>query len=439
MLDYLGRLEGEITASADPILTMRRILDGVLALVDQADGAAIALCDGEDLVLAAAAGSLRPHLGLRVPVASSLAGLAVRSGRAARTEDGHHDQRADREACVRLQVRSVIAVPLSGRGEVLGSLSVTAARSAALTDEQAADLEGLSAFIGATVASAEEMASRTREVLSAIDRVRHPAGSVSRFVADILQPGTSVRVEEHHRVAEALRTGSMEMVYQPIVDLRSREVSGVEALARFAGGGPPDIWFAEAHRAGLGPDLELVAAAKALDALPLLPPDMDVGVNVGPVTAADPRLLSLLDGCDSRRVIIELTEHDVIDDYVAMAHTLGQARLRGARIAVDDTGAGYAGFSHILRLTPDVIKIDRGLTTGIHGDPVRQALAGGVVDVAAAIGATVVAEGVETGDECRTVEALGIDQVQGYYFGRPAPLDQLPRTRRAVQHCLGAA
>lgn len=92
------------------------------------------------------------------------------------------------------------------------------------------------------------------------------------------------------------------------------------------------------------------------------------------------------------------------------------------RLAVDDAGVGYSGLHHILRLQPDVIKLDLALTRGIHHDPARQALAEGLVGFARRLGATIVAEGVETLSELNSLKRLGVGAAQGYFLGRPGPL-----------------
>jgi EAL domain-containing protein (putative c-di-GMP-specific phosphodiesterase class I) len=117
---------------------------------------------------------------------------------------------------------------------------------------------------------------------------------------------------------------------------------------------------------------------------------------------------------------VELTEHTAVEDYDALDAALRPLREDGLRIAVDDAGAGYATFRHILRLAPDVIKLDRSLISGIDVDPARRALAGAVVAFAGEVRATVVAEGIEQSAELTVVLDLGVDAGQGYLFSRPS-------------------
>jgi len=223
------------------------------------------------------------------------------------------------------------------------------------------------------------------------------------------------------RVRALLREGSVEMAFQPIVDLRSGAPVGLEALARFGQRAPAEC-FAEADGVGLGVQLELLAASSALAAQPRLGDGLDLAVNVGPEALTSERFLDLIDDARPDRLVIELTEHARIDDYGPVLAAIAALRERGARLAVDDAGAGYAGLAHILTVGPDIIKLDLGLVRDIHRDPVRAALAASLVSFAGRTGAGLVAEGVETRDEADALLELGVRHGQGFLFARPGPL-----------------
>lgn len=226
------------------------------------------------------------------------------------------------------------------------------------------------------------------------------------------------------RVSALLDEPDLTMVFQPILAMPGQGLVGYEALARFGSAPlqPPDRWFAEAEQVGLGTELEVLAIAAALRRLPDLPEEAFLAVNVSPSTALSPSLQELLGGFDCRRIVLELTEHVPVEDYDAVNEGLQSLRRAGARLALDDTGAGYAGFRHLLGLRPDVIKLDISLTRDIDQDPVRRALAGALVTFAAEVDAVVIAEGVENQSELDTLERLSIPWVQGYHLGRPEPL-----------------
>jgi EAL domain-containing protein (putative c-di-GMP-specific phosphodiesterase class I) len=122
------------------------------------------------------------------------------------------------------------------------------------------------------------------------------------------------------------------------------------------------------------------------------------------------------------RVVLEVTEHAAVEDYGSLEQALRGHRARGMRVAVDDAGAGFASLRHILRLAPDLIKLDLSLTRDIHRDRSRRALATALISFASEIGAEIVAEGVEARDELEALAALEVGFAQGYYLGRPGPL-----------------
>jgi EAL domain-containing protein (putative c-di-GMP-specific phosphodiesterase class I) len=234
---------------------------------------------------------------------------------------------------------------------------------------------------------------------------------------------------EIDRIRSVLADGSLSMVFQPIVDLQEGTIVGVEALARF-GTEPertPDSWFAEAAVAGLRTDLELLAVAAALAQLEAIPSRAYLSVNVSPDTVMSPRFLSLLEGPLGGRVVVEITEHAAVDDYSALKRALDELRLRGARVAVDDTGAGFTTLAHIHRLLPDIIKLDISLTHDIDRDPVRRSLVASLMDFAAECGAAVTAEGIETRAQGDTLRDLGVPFGQGWYLAEPGPLVDVTR------------
>lgn len=226
------------------------------------------------------------------------------------------------------------------------------------------------------------------------------------------------------RVQTVLEQKAYTSVFQPIVDLRTGDVDGVEALTRFTAEPvrSPDVWFAEASAVGRGDDLELAAIRSAVRALKELPPGAFLSLNASPAVAVADVLLEALDGAPAERLVLEVTEHAQVDDYGALAESLTSLREAGVRLAVDDAGAGFASLQHILRLNPDIIKLDISLTRDIDQDPVRRALASSLVTFADEVGATLTAEGIERWAELDTLRELGVAHGQGYYLARPGPL-----------------
>jgi EAL domain-containing protein (putative c-di-GMP-specific phosphodiesterase class I) len=223
---------------------------------------------------------------------------------------------------------------------------------------------------------------------------------------------------------------ALETHFQPIVDLKNGGAVGTEALARFDQhpAKPPDVWFAEAASVGLGVELELIALDMALGQLHRLPSGLYLSINASVETIMSDQFQESLTGVPAERLVLELTEHTEVHDYRTFERSIHDLRSKGVRLAVDDAGAGFASFRHILNLQPDVIKLDIGLTRGIDRDPARRALGRALLSFGMdAYNASIVAEGIETKDEFNTLRAMGFSCGQGFYLGRPSrlPLQRL--------------
>ena len=214
----------------------------------------------------------------------------------------------------------------------------------------------------------------------------------------------------------------MGIVLQPVCRLDDGVPVGHEALARFAGRPqrPPDHWFRAAGPVGVGEELELLAVERALERLRDLPEGTFLSVNGSPSTFGSAAAHRLLTAVPTHRLVLEITEHAPVADYGALAADLGPLRARGALLAIDDAGAGFASLRHILRLAPDIIKLDRSLVADISHDTAQQALAGGLISFAEKMGATIVAEGIERDDELAMLRELGVTHGQGYLLAKPA-------------------
>jgi EAL domain-containing protein (putative c-di-GMP-specific phosphodiesterase class I) len=230
--------------------------------------------------------------------------------------------------------------------------------------------------------------------------------------------------EQAERILKVLERGLIKMVFQPIADLADGSVTGVEALARFAvePSRTPDVWFEEAGAVNLREELELAAVRLALAHPELLPEGTYLSINLSPQTVTSTRFAELLPDVPAKSVVLEVTEHARVDDYSALGDALQDFRARGGRLAVDDAGAGFASLKHILRLAPEVVKLDREVAQGIDADRPRRALAAALISFAFDIGAEVVAEGIETQAEVDALRDLGVSYGQGYFLARPGPI-----------------
>jgi len=224
------------------------------------------------------------------------------------------------------------------------------------------------------------------------------------------------------RVEEILATNELAMVFQPVVDLATGATVGHEALARFADGRPPNVWFAEADRAGLGVELDLLAIGTAMRVLPDDVPGY-LGVNAGPATLASPRLREMLrHAAIGRRLVLELTERQAVAEFELTSVGIDQMRAAGVLVALDEVGGDVAAPRQIVELCPDIIKIDRSLVSHIDEDRPHRALAAAFSQLAHGMEWTVMAVGIERHEEVTTCHAMGIPYGQGYLLGRPAPL-----------------
>jgi EAL domain-containing protein (putative c-di-GMP-specific phosphodiesterase class I)/FixJ family two-component response regulator len=244
------------------------------------------------------------------------------------------------------------------------------------------------------------------------------------------RPDSDAFRDEYERIRATLDQRRLLCVFQPIFDLTSEAVVGVEALARFpsAPRRSPDAWFAEAADVGLDIDLEILAIDTALTALDHLPDSVFLAVNVSPRTLLSGRLGADFPTQIWPRVVLELTEHVPIEDYATLQTATAAPRERGARLAADDAGAGYAGFRHLLGLRPDIIKADLSLIRDIDTDPARRALTSALVQFSRDTDVALIAEGVETAPEAETLQHLGVTCAQGYHLSRPQPLQHVLTT-----------
>lgn len=242
-------------------------------------------------------------------------------------------------------------------------------------------------------------------------------------------------------VRSLLYPGAVTAIFQPIVRIRDDEVVGYEALARTTAPHRhgPAAWLAAAQRHGIRGDLEVACLHAAVASGP--PPDgAALFVNLSASLLDDDRVRAVLEPF-ADRIVIELSEQEQVEDYVALAARIGDWQELGARVAVDDTGSGYASLRHVLRVEPAFIKLDQSLVHGVDRDRIQRALISSIVAFAEESGAVVIAEGVETHDQLAALLHVGVPLAQGYLLGRPAPAwrSTSPVGRLDVSRCRSIA
>jgi len=278
--------------------------------------------------------------------------------------------------------------------------------------------------IGRDVVGILEVGSASPE---ASDRLTERLPALVEFASiasAVLGPSITSRAElgrSRERIVAIIDQRAFHPVFQPIVDLASLDVIGYEALTRFDDGMAPDDQFAEGEEVGLGVELEIAALRTALASAVALHPVPWLNVNVSPAVILAGEPLRSLMASYPGQLVLEVTEHEVISDYVAFRQAVA-ALGPGVQIAVDDAGAGFASLRHIVELRPQFVKIDRSLVAGIDTDPARQALLAGLRHFADSQECSLVAEGIETEQELASLVALGVHSGQGYLLGRPVPV-----------------
>lgn len=438
LLEDPRSLSGAIRDASNPLVVMRRVVDQAVALIPAADGAVVELVRDQHLNYVCAGGTLVDHVGVRQPIGHSLSGLAVSTRETLYAADCESDPRVDREVCRMIGAGSMVSVPLTRGADSIGALKVIARKPRSFTSADVMILSRLGGFISAAVGAASDIARTAAELFESIPypadaaSVDRPAPfdqaaqrGIGEFVANVLRPGIVTSAEARQRIERVLAEQSFRIVCQPVLDLETGRLVGLEALTRFPAPPrqPAEVWFSEAQQVALGVKLQLAVAQTALRLVDRIPEGIFLAINLGPDAVASRALPVVLDLTpDPSRIVIELTEHLDVADYPHLRRVLQEIRMSGTRLAIDDTGAGFASLSHIVNLAPDLIKLDRQFTLGIDVDPVRRSLARALVSFAEETGAVVIAEGIETADELATVRELGIPYGQGYFIGRPGPV-----------------
>ena len=234
--------------------------------------------------------------------------------------------------------------------------------------------------------------------------------------------------------------------FQPIVSLTHKKIMAYEALIR----GPsnsalqsPLNLFAIAEQFNLSTRLEFLARELTIQRYAELDIEEKLFINASPLVLLQPEFkkgetLRLLDqyGVNPRSVVIELTEHKPADNYAIMRASAKHYRSMGFEIALDDLGAGYSGLRLWSELLPEYVKVDRHFIQDLHDDPVKLNFVRSIQSMAVSLNCNVIAEGIETEEEFKAIEQIGIGYAQGYYFARPTviPVAKIDNSLFTVDH-----
>lgn len=236
---------------------------------------------------------------------------------------------------------------------------------------------------------------------------------------------------------EALERGQLDLHYQPIVDLRRNVVTGFEALARWrhpvSGWVSPATFIPVAEDSGLIIPLGEWALREACSQAARWPGDLKIAVNLSPVQFSTPHLADLVErvlaetGLPAHRLVLEITERIFIAESEKTLATLHRLKNLGVSISMDDFGTGYSSLSYLRSFPFDKIKVDRSFVSDLGAGSENGVIVQAVIIIARALGMTTIAEGVETPAQQHLLAALGCDEVQGYLFSKPVPIEEVPR------------
>lgn len=254
----------------------------------------------------------------------------------------------------------------------------------------------------------------------------------------IAQQNERVFTPVRDQLSSYIQNNRLFVHYQPIVNISTETIQGYEALTRFPESKPftsPVELFEFAAQTKRLFQLEKHTRELAIERIvPFLKKDQQLWVNLTPSVIHDPEFTpgythSVLKrtGLNPDQVVFEITEHSAITDFKSFRHLLEHYRSQGFKVAIDDVGAGYSSLQVISELKPDYMKVDRSLISDIHHYKEKQYMLEALQQIAQKMGAGIIAEGVETEDECIQLIHMGVEKMQGYFFAKPAfPPPPLP-------------
>ena len=303
------------------------------------------------------------------------------------------------------------------------------------------DIAGHKFKVGASIGiSAYPSDGRTLDDLivaadRAMMRAKQAGGNLVKFFSAEMAVAVERQLELEAQLDEALRAGHLELHYQPKIDLKSRSVIGAEALVRWRdpvkGLIAPGVFIPVAERSDLiakiGNWVLMQACSMLAEREHELPKDFHVAVNVSPMQLERCDLPGEVaraieyTGIAPNRLQLEVTESMFIRDQSGAADALRQIDLMGVSVALDDFGTGYSNLGMLSQLPLDTFKLDQSFVRGIHENANNASIARSVWHLADGLGKKLVAEGIETCEECVKITAMGYQVGQGYRFGKPMP------------------
>lgn len=305
-----------------------------------------------------------------------------------------------------------------------------------------AEVAGVSTHVSASigVATAPRQVVDAESLIRDADAAMYAAKRAGRSRCALFDDSLRTRVTQRFQLEASLRASiestGLDVHFQPVVSLESGTVTGVEALCRWSGASPADF-IPVAEESGLILPLGAQVFAKALRGVAALRAEVPgagglrVGINVSARELDQPNFaehtLAVIAASEvpADHVVIELTESVLIDPRDEVDACLRQLREAGVALALDDFGSGYSSLGYLRRYPIDILKLDISYTQAMVDDLETRVIVEALASMASRLGLRVVAEGVETAEQLAIVAELGLDWVQGFLVGRPAPVEDL--------------
>jgi diguanylate cyclase (GGDEF)-like protein len=304
---------------------------------------------------------------------------------------------------------------------------------------RAFDVEGKTVYVTASIgiAMAPLDGANPADLLRHADTALYKAKSAGRNKLTFFNPAMAEEMMERHEIEVDLRKacidGSLELYYQPIIDLKTQKVVSREALMRWRhptrGMVPPSVFIPIAEQSGLIAGMGDWAIRQACRDAASWEPGIGVSVNVSPLQFREPRRIVetvkgalLASQLESRRLMLEVTESLLIEDDKLALSVLDELRALGVTFALDDFGTGYSSLAYLTRFPFDTIKIDQSFAREVHTNEASKAVIEAVCQLARRLQMNVVVEGIETEQQRIAVQLLGAHRAQGFLFGRPEAL-----------------
>ena len=310
-------------------------------------------------------------------------------------------------------------------------------------------VNGQEIFIGTSIGIAlAQRHMNSSQILKNADMALYHAKADGRGTFRFFEPEMDAQLQAR-RVLEvdlrkAIGNGEFELFYQPQINIEANEIGGFEALLRWhhpeRGLVPPAEFIPVIEDTGLISPLGDWIIEEACREAASWPRDINVAVNLSPIQFRNRGLVQSVtralaaSGLAPHRLELEITESVLLQDSETTVSTLHQLRRLGVRIAMDDFGTGYSSLSYLRSFPFDKIKIDQSFVREMSQRTDCLAIVQSVASLGASLGMPTVAEGIETEDQLRQIQAAGCTDAQGYYFGRPKPARELVHTLAALKH-----